>query len=174
LVGTLLGDSDSYVRWEAARALQLLGDSRALPALVEALVTDDNSYVRYAAAETLGELADASAIDALETALLYDDNEYVRYAAAKSLGQIADLDAVPALLRALHTRNSHVWHAAAEALWALEEPVVDRVIEHLLDKNETMRKAALKAIIWLTTEWDDDQLADRDDLLPGSGYGWWN
>jgi len=174
LVGALLGDVSSYVRWEAAKALRELADLSALPELLEALAADTNSYVRYAAAEALGAIGTDSALDGLEHALLNDDNDFVRFAAAKALGQIADPTSTPALIQAINHPNSHVWHAAAEALWMMDEEVMPYVIEGLTDAAMDTRRAALKAALWLSAEYDDEEVANRDDLDWIDTWGWWN
>jgi HEAT repeat protein len=174
LVGALLGDENSYVRWEAAKALRTLADERALPELLEALSADTNSFVRYAAAEALGAIGDPAALDALEGALLNDDNDYVRYAAATALGQIGDPTSVPVLLKALNHHNSHVWHAAAEAMWLMDEATMPYIVEGLIDPDAATRQAALKALLWLSSEFDEDEALERveDDWI--GMWGWWN
>jgi HEAT repeat protein len=174
LIGALLGDENSFVRWEAARALGSIDHPSAIPPLLEALEADENSYVRFAAAEALGQMGANMALEGLEHALLKDDNHYVRFAAAKALGQIADPSSVPTLLRALNTHNTHIWHAAAEALWVIDEDAMPYILTSLMSDDMTLRRAALKAILWLSVEFDDDDAALRDDMDWGGSWGWWN
>jgi hypothetical protein len=70
-----------------------------------------------------------------------------------------------------------VWHAVAEALWSLSEPVVPLVIEQLLDNDPVMRKGALKGLLWLTREYDEDDLRggeDEEDYYLGTGWSYLN
>jgi hypothetical protein len=78
------------------------------------------------------------------------------------------------LLQALNHSNSHVWHAAAEALWLMDEATMPYILESLIDSDETMRQAALKALLWLSAEFDDEEVADRSDDEWVGMWGWWN
>ncbi|MDZ4763842.1 MAG: HEAT repeat domain-containing protein [Chloroflexota bacterium] len=181
LAGSMLSDESSYIRWEAAKALGKLVSAlpaasaqvRVLPELLEALSADTSGYVRYAAAEALGKIESHEALDGLIEALLHDSNDYVRLAAAKALGKINDADAIPALIQSLNTPNMHVWHAAAEALWEMDVPAMPFVIEALIDSDEDVRRAALKAALWLSVEYDDE-MSDRDDIYWSDSGSWWN
>lgn len=182
LAGLMLSDDSSYVRWEAAKALGELAGNLieytslivVLPELLEALSADDSSYVRYAAAEALGKIESHDALDGLIHALLNDDNDYVRLSAAKALGKINDPDAIPALITSLNSTNTHIWHAAAEALWCMDVPTMPFVLEALLDRDPEQRKAALKAALWLSVEYDDENVDDRDDIYWAGGGMCWN
>jgi HEAT repeat protein len=177
LVGVLLGDADSYVRWDAAKALAALSAYDAIPALIEALTADENSYVRYAAATALGKMGDSDVVDPLSTALLRDDNSYVRYAAARVLGSFLERTVDPGLVRSLllglDDTNHHVWHVVAESLWASGETVIPVVFASLLDPSTRLRNVAFKALLWLSTEYDDAELVGfvDDDRTT---WGWWN
>ena len=64
----VLEDPSAIVRRTAADALNDLGDSRAIPTLIQAL-SDSSKLVRWRAARFLSELGDESAIDALRGAI---------------------------------------------------------------------------------------------------------
>lgn len=92
-----LKDRDWSVRNEAIRKLELSGDTRAAPGLIEAL-GDESQYIRMAAARALGKLRAAEAVPALVKVL--DDPVFiVRQSALWSLGEIgpAAKAALPAL-----------------------------------------------------------------------------
>lgn len=174
LVGALLGDENSFVRWEAAKALGSITSASVVPELLEALSADSNSYVRYAAAEALGTIGEPSAVDGLEDALTHDANDFVRYAAATALGQIGDASSAPILIRALNNPNSHVWHAAAEALWSMEEHAMPALIAAIIDESSDTRRAALKGILWLSVEYDEEEARERSNDEWVTMWGWWN
>ncbi len=179
LIGVMLGDSDGYIRWEATKALDEIAlETEALNAFIEALTADDNSYVRYAAAVAIGNYAYApQSIDPLVDALLNDDNSYVRYAAAKSLGvlvaQTGDAELVRRMLPGLNDDNTHVWHAIAESLWEMGDVPLQVIMEALIDPTPSLRRAALKAMLWLSVEFDGEfaEIYIDPDV---SIWGWWN
>lgn len=82
----LLGDRDSDVRRQAARALGELGDPAAMPALIAAL-RDPNSFVRRWAAQGLGALGDPAAAPALRQAAA-EPTALVAAAAAEALTRL--------------------------------------------------------------------------------------
>jgi HEAT repeat protein len=183
LTDALIADEHSAVRWEAAHALRTLHAVAAMPQLIEALTADPNSRVRQAAVEAIGAIVASddvlpptrtNALNALEDVLLNDDHLEVRCAAAVVLGQMADTSSIEPLLHTLQTDNSALWHAAAEALWAMEEAATPHIQRAMLSPAMPMRRAALKALLWLSTEFDDD-----DDLRPDDDgwigvWGFWN
>jgi len=179
LIGVMLGDADSYVRYEAAQALDELAPVDAIPAFTEALGADENSYVRYAAAQALGKYHDIDLVFApLADALLDDENSHVRHAAAQSLGGLlVETDAteiVQVLLWALNDPDTNVWHAAAESLLMVAETAVPVILEVLVSDQREARAVALKALLWLSAEYDDDFAPPIVDPYESTGWGWWN
>lgn len=170
----MLTDSNSHVRWEAVKALSAFASAKSLPSLLEALSVDSSTPVRLTAAEALGRIGSSEALDGLIAALMHDDDEQVRVASAKSLGKINDPDAIPALVASLNTINSRLWHAAAEALWHLDVPAMPYVLDTLLSRDPAVRRAALKAVLWLSVEHDDMDTLDRDDEYWTDISLWWN
>ena len=73
-----------------------LGDTRAIPALINAL-NDNDDMVRRFAAEALGALDDKCVVPALIDAL-DDNNDMVRWSVTEALGKLIDCTAVPALI----------------------------------------------------------------------------
>jgi hypothetical protein len=54
---------------------------------------------------------------------------------------------------------------------------VPLVIEQLLDSDPVMRKGALKGLLWLTREYDEDDLRsgdDEEDYYLGAGWSYMN
>ena len=82
-----LKDRDSDVREDAAEALGMIGDARAVEPLIQALKDDISSDVREEAAEALGMIGDARAVEPLTQALKDRDSD-VREEAALALARI--------------------------------------------------------------------------------------
>ena len=122
-------DSDSAVRQDAVRALGHIGDTQAIPLLLDSL---NKPSLKLEAIEALGHMRAAEALPqliALVQSLPADayedrmegctDPQYKEElppleAAVKALGKIGDSKAVPILLQALH--NTLLRQEAAEAL----------------------------------------------------------
>lgn len=179
LIGVLLGDKNSQVRCDAAHTLELIGDVEAIPALGEALEADSSRQVRWAAATALGVIGDEQAINPLKKAMLHDSESTVRYAAAQALGSLFEVEPSAALVRSfirvLDDDDTKVWHIAAENLWSKGELAFPIVVEALLDEDKMMQRLALKAVLWLTAEFDDDTLlVDTMHEEWIANWGWWN
>ena len=80
-----LESSQADVRSHAAWQLGRLGDTSAVPALIQALESDENEDMRWTAAWALAELGDPTAIPALEAASEQDESDEVRSRAWKAL-----------------------------------------------------------------------------------------
>jgi HEAT repeat protein len=134
------------VRSAAAEALGEIGDSMAVPALIEALNDDPMGSVRSTAAKALGSIKDPSAVHALVKALK-DPVGSVRAAAAKALGGIQDPVAAPALIETLNDNYEQVLRAVASSLGAAKDPAaVPALIGKLTDPGENVRLSAAKAL----------------------------
>lgn len=73
-----LESSLAGVRSHAAWQLGRLGDTSAVPALIQLLESDENEDVRWTAAWALAELGDEAALPALEKASRTDESDEVR------------------------------------------------------------------------------------------------
>jgi HEAT repeat protein len=179
LIGALLGDADSYVRWEAAKNLEGFEDISVVRALSEALSSDENSYVRYASAVALGKILHPESLPALIQAL-DDENSYVRFATVRALGDFLQQsdplneDLVMLMLIALDDDNTHVWHLAAENLWAVGETAILIVLKAFHAPEKHIRHVALKGLLWLSLEYDDPILDDIELPNAPRTWGWWN
>ncbi len=109
-----LGSELLAVRWNAAKALGLLGERACVPALVKALA-DTEQPVRREAAKALGRIKDPRATGALAKALR-DDDPNVRFHAAHALGEVCCAGAAEELIRSLSDAE---WCVRDEAAWAL-------------------------------------------------------
>ena len=90
LIG-LLKDDTSFVRWEAAKALQKIHHTDAVRPLMDVMDDDEDADVRMAAAQALGQYAAKPVFDALVGALS-DHNFGVVQAASESLAMLTGQD----------------------------------------------------------------------------------
>lgn len=97
---TILKTGKREDRKKAAKMLGRLGNSKAVPALVDALRGDKSEGVREEAAEALGAIGDRDAVEPLVRAL-NDRDGGVRRDAARALGKLNDPSAIRPLLQAL-------------------------------------------------------------------------
>jgi len=169
-----LDHPDMGVRLTLVSLILQFDDTRAVPPLIELLEVDPEPGVRAAAAEALGELGGDDSSASLEWALLHDPDSIVRAEAANALGTIADVRSTETLIRALGEKETEVWHAAGEALWQIGEDVMPRVIDALIDRDHELRKAALRAVLWLSIDADEEEPLPLDDLGWVETWGWWN
>jgi len=84
-----LCNEDPNVRWEAARALGVTRDPRAVDPLIAAL-SDRDPDVRRKAALSLTKIRDLRAVEPLRVCSVKDENQVVRWAAASGLGKFPD------------------------------------------------------------------------------------
>ncbi|MCK4647896.1 HEAT repeat domain-containing protein [bacterium] len=101
---------------DAATALGIIGDSRAVEPLIEFLKYSKRDHLRSEIAEALGRIGDKKATPALIETLLNDSYHHTRCAAARALGIIGDKRAIPALEKALKDEYYYTRWRAAEAL----------------------------------------------------------
>ena len=136
---------DLFVNYSPTKALDGLGDTRAVEALINALV-DTNPIVRRAVAEALGGLGDARAVEALINALV-DTNPIVRRAVAEALGGLGDARAVEALITALADTDEQVRRIAAVVLGQLGDTRAAKPLIHALaDINLHVRIEVVEAL----------------------------
>lgn len=129
----------------AARALGIIGDRQAVPALMDAL-QGPNKYVCLYAGWALGALADRRAVPALMTALRDKDQDLRRYA-AWALGEIGDRQAALALIVALQDEDSGTRQHTAEALGKIEDGrAVPALTAALRDADSGTRRYAALAL----------------------------
>jgi HEAT repeat protein len=135
----LLKDPDWVVRREAAITLGEMGDERCVEPLCRAL-RDGDWQVREVAIEGLGQVG-SPAVELL-IKLLRDWD--VRKYAIIALGKIRDERVLDPLMSQL--RNDEFKDDAITALVELGRPAVSRLITALKDKDENVRKRAVKAL----------------------------
>ena len=156
-----------FMRANSTYALGQLGDSVALPALLDAL-SEGEELLRTIAAMALGKLGDRAAVPAL-SARRQDENENVRYYANIALAEIAETQhlppflssnkgnnecpshtkkrGLPTLLNALLHEDNDVRYNAAVALGELGNPkALPNLLHTLEDTEQKVRCAAAMAL----------------------------
>ncbi len=147
MIETLRNDQDLKIRYFAVEALGEIGDSSAVPALIEDLEKDD--MLSSGAAFALGKIGDRSAVPALIKALKSKD-PLTRVRAVNALGTIEDTSAVPDLTRVIvEDKNPDVKIAAAEALRKFQDPSAIPALEIVFrrwDRNGKVRLAVTNTL----------------------------
>jgi HEAT repeat protein len=137
-----LGDIDDEVRAKSAYALGRLGDSRAIPSLLEHLLTDPAPFVRARIAGALGQFDDPDVIGRLVRSL-GDPAWWVRMRSVEALEQIGPQAEAP-LLVALDDPDPELRMRSAVALERLGVPArAVRMIEDG-DRPEEAREILTK------------------------------
>jgi len=146
---TALKDENSFIRSQAVKSLEKLGDKSVIPVLIDIMLNDDAPHVRHAVAAAFQrQLADKSAVPAL-IKILKDPDLYVRGAAAAALGIIKDKAAVPYLCEALKDKEGHVRWAAAPPLGQIGDISAVPALRKLLDDEAELpnvKTAAIRAL----------------------------
>jgi len=135
----LLKDPDWVVRREAAITLGEMGDERCVEPLCHAL-RDGDWQVREVVIEGLGQIG-SPAVELLIK--LLRDWDVRKYAIA-ALGKIRDERVLDPLM--LQLRNDEFKDDALNALVELGQPALPRLVTGLKDKDENVRKQAVKAL----------------------------
>jgi len=160
LMNLVANDSDSAVRQDAIRALGEIGDTHAIPLLLDSLTTPS---LQLKAIEALGDLRASEALPpliALIQSLPSDayadrmegctDPQYKKElppleAAVRALGKIGDTTAVPILLQAL--RNTLLRQEAAEALTHFGAAAKTPLLQLLkTTKDDNLRRHVLESL----------------------------
>ena len=119
LMTTLAQSNDSKVKAAGAEALGLVGDSRAVQALLAFFDTPD-SLVRSSVVRAIVRLADNSAVDGVSSYLKHE-NKAVRILAAYTLGRTQNMRATKPLIRSLEDEAFEVREAVIKALGDLRD-----------------------------------------------------
>jgi len=139
-----LHHKDPKIQYDAAEALGVIGDTRAIEPLTTVLMQSELSGVRWKAAEALSKIG-APAVDALVVALQHSDDD-VRWKAAIALGEIGDPRAIDPLINQLCDDDRFVKSRAAYALGMIGEPAVEPLICALREGDGNLRWGAAIAL----------------------------
>ncbi len=135
----LLNDPDWVIRREAVITLGEMGDERCVEPLARAL-RDGDWQVREVAIDAMGQVGSPAVAMLLK---LLRDWEVRKYAIL-ALGKIRDERVLDPLM--LQLRNDEFKDDAIDALVELGEPAVEKLIGALRDKDENVRKSAVRAL----------------------------
>lgn len=134
------------VRWEALHALGEIGDSRAVPPLIE-MLHDDDSVSRALSALALGKIRDARSVDALIAVIEKNGWHDPVEAAATALGDIADQRAVKPLANAMNATDPTSGSNFGAGVAIIDALVKLNAIETIVDaRGERGRTPLLVAV----------------------------
>jgi len=138
----LTKDPDDGVRYDAAIALGILGDSRGVGPLVQLVATSDPAFCVYgAASEGLYRLGKA-AVPALIKLLRHRDAG-VKYEAGSALGHMQEESAIEPLAAMLLSPDAQTRLAGVDALGRFDSSqCLDLVKTCIADPDETVRSEA--------------------------------
>jgi HEAT repeat protein len=140
-----LSDPNPDVRYQAAWALQYVGDDSTVSALLVAM-NDVDANVRMGAAQALGRIGDVSALNAL-LKMMNHAAAGERYVAAVALGRIKDASAIDALRIAMRDDDVFVSCAAAYSLSEIMGfTIAPKVFEALSRVEVNLREAAARQV----------------------------
>ena len=146
LLMDLKTSNSEKVRYNAARILGEMGDSKAVEPLIDVLKNDKNGSVRLYAARALGELGDCKATTHLIESLREDRNVDVRVRAARALGRLGGAIVVEPLVEALNDENPQVCITATDALIEIGDVATDALIASLDHEKVNVRCDATRAL----------------------------
>lgn len=129
---------DWHVRMDAAEALGILGDERAIPSLIDTL-KDESRHVRREAAIALGTLGDKRAIEPLIQALRneWDDSETSFVDAIERLG---DKTSIQPMIKAFKYRSKWVRGEEDESLGKIQDVMrTEPVTSTLRDEEKILQ-----------------------------------
>jgi HEAT repeat protein len=141
-----LRDEDKGVRREAAQALGRIGDTRAVPALINMLNGPGADELFFfdvrSAIMKIGPAAGTHLIASLE-----DDSAIVRARSAELLGELFDFTAVRGLSAAMRDKDAKVRGAAAKALGAIaDRRAVPVLLRAAAEEDADVRREAITAL----------------------------
>ncbi|MGZ3583638.1 MAG: HEAT repeat domain-containing protein, partial [Ktedonobacterales bacterium] len=143
---TALAHEDSRTRRQAAAALEVLADPRAVEPLITLLRKDEHREVRANAARALGKLGDQRATLPLIQAL-QDPAWEVRSSAVCALERLDDPQAVLPLIAALQDRKGDVAYHAMRVLGKLKDPRAVSPLVKMLQEDDRYLGPSLSAAL---------------------------
>ena len=142
----LLFDDDYHVRNTAVKAIEVIDDISAFPALSQVLVKSGDSELRRAAIGILAEKGDLTIVEALRHSLRGDSYSEIRAKAAQGLGRLGSSSALPDLVQAIGDDSSDVRSAAAKSLVQINNRSVVPSLIDIAQKELTGAPEAVEAL----------------------------
>jgi HEAT repeat protein len=142
-VAALLNDDEAEIRTYAALTLGLIGDSRAIPLLLDAL-NDPEKNVQFVAIESLGRLKADAAVDRL-LEILQGNDFFLMFPTIQSLTLIGDPKPVPQLIELVNDEG--LSEAVITALGALAGEEAVPVTASYLDTAGANAGTAAAALV---------------------------
>jgi HEAT repeat protein len=140
----VLKNKDGDIRQEAVRFLGMIGDSRAVEPLIQAL-KDGDGIVQSSVAVALEKIG-GQAVEPL-IRVLKVKNKNVQVWTEVILGSIKDPRAVEPLLQALKDEDQTVRAGAVDALCKIEEPAVEPLIQSLKKENNIVARLGIVTVL---------------------------
>lgn len=140
------GTGSDSLQYIAAQIFGRIGDSRAVPFLLDA-AKDDNPYVRREAVIALGMMDLPNLAEPIANILRADISDTVRAAAVESLANLQDTTVVHDLIRSLSDSAAVVRRHALTGLnrrWT--DAAGDAAVQALRDEDETVRYLATQLL----------------------------
>jgi HEAT repeat protein len=144
-----LADEHAEVRGQAADALMVIGDVRAVENLSRSMTGDEDTQVRGRAAEALLRIQDQESLDSSDTALqaLQDQDSLVRMSVIDTLGTLGNPQGVKPLAFALKDADPMVRLSAVDALRMIGGQEARALVEQALgDGDVEVGKNAAEAL----------------------------
>ena len=140
---------DLPARLEAATALGLLGDAKAIGPLMTALTNDPAVEMRCSAAAALGNLHAAAAIPLLINLVQHETNSPLRSVCISALGAARDRRAVPPLVQcATQKRDAALRHEACRALGEIGDSAAVGILAEIAahERLQYLRLVAIQSL----------------------------
>ena len=147
----LRNDENTYVRFDAARALGSIENTDSVFTLLRAMKTDESWLVKGSCAEALGKLGDNRAANALKTLLNTDAGENASWArdrAALALSKIG-MGGIEALVSSLGASGTSTRRRASWVLIDIGDPAVPYLLSALREISSLARKRAAMVLGWI-------------------------
>jgi HEAT repeat protein len=136
----VLRDENVIVRRAGAKALEQLGDVRAIPALVQTLKHEKDEEVREAVVKTLLSIGEPTIPYIIEELPYHYFNRY-SLELAELLVNFGEA-AIPHLIKALERDNISIREAAIDILASIGKPAVKVLVDALKSDNPLVRSGA--------------------------------
>jgi len=148
----LLNDENTYVRFDAARALGSIDNTDSVYTLIRVMKSDEETWlVKGSCAEALGKRGDKRAANALKDLLNTDAGENASWArdrAALALSKIG-IGGIEALVSSLGASGTSTRRRASWVLISIGGPAVPHLLSSLREVSSLARKRTAMVLGWI-------------------------